>query len=197
MVISMCGRYQFTLDQCAEILQIIQEVERRHGANAWKPGEIRPTALAPVLLSDSEGIHPELQKWGYQMTGSLVINARAETATEKPLFRDSVAARRCVVPSTGFYEWDKDKRKFFFTLPNEGALYMAGLYDLRGGKPCYCILTTAANESMEAVHHRMPLVLRRERITSWLSDPQATADILRLQPPQLEKVSADPQLRLW
>jgi len=74
---------------------------------------------------------------------------------------------------------------------------MAGLYDLRGGKPCYCILTTAANESMEAVHHRMPLVLRREQITSWLNDSQAAADILRLQPPQLERVSADAQLRLW
>jgi len=153
--------------------------------------------LAPVLLSGGEGIHPELQNWGYRMTGSLVINARAETAAEKALFRDSVAARRCVVPSTGFYEWDREKRKFFFTLPNEGALYMAGLYDLRGGKPCYCILTTAANASMEAVHHRMPLVLRREQIISWLNDSQATADILRLQPPQLEKAAADAQLRLW
>ncbi len=193
----MCGRYQFTVDQCTEIRQIVQEVERRYGANAWKPGEIRPTALAPVLLSGSEGTRPELQNWGYRMTGSLVINARAETAAEKPLFRDSVVARRCVIPSTGFYEWNKDKRKFFFTLPNEGALYMAGLYDLRDGKPCYCILTTAANQSMETVHHRMPLVLRREQIDSGLNDPRATADILHLQPPQLEKASADAQLRLW
>ncbi len=193
----MCGRYQFTAEQCAEILQIVQEVERRHGANAWKPGEIRPSALAPVLLSGSEGIHPELQKWGYQLTGSLVINARAETAGQKPLFRDSVAARRCVIPSTGFYEWDKDKRKFFFTLPNEGALYMAGLYDLRGGKPCYCILTTAANQSMEPIHNRMPLVLCKDQITPWLNDPQAASDILHLQPPQLERTAADTQLRLW
>lgn len=193
----MCGRYLFTAEQCAEILQIVQAVERRHGANAWKPGEIRPYALAPVLLSDGEGIHPELQTWGYRMPGNLVINARAETAAEKPLFRDSVAARRCVVPSTGFYEWDKDKRKFFFTLPGEGALYMAGLYDRRGGKPCYCILTTAANQSMEAVHSRMPLVLRKEQIAPWLNDSQAAGDILHLQPPRLERTSADAQLRLW
>jgi len=193
----MCGRYQFTVDLCAEILQIVQEVERRCGANAWKPGEIRPTALAPVLLSSDEKIYPELQSWGYQTPGSLVINARAETAAEKPMFRDSVASRRCVVPTTGFYEWDRDKRKFLFTLPGQDALYMAGLYDLRGSRPCYCVLTTAANESMEAVHHRMPLVLRREQIISWLNDPQAAADMLHLQPPQLDKTAADAQLRLW
>lgn len=193
----MCGRYQFTADQCVEILRITQEVERRYGAGAWKPGEICPTAQAPVLLSMGGKIHPELQSWGYPTSSSLVINARAETAAEKPLFRDSVTDRRCVVPATGFFEWDKDKRKYFFTLPDEGALYMAGLYDLRGGKPCYCVLTTAANASMEEVHHRMPLVLTGEQVSTWLNDPQAAQDILRLQPPQLKKAPADAQLRLW
>jgi len=74
---------------------------------------------------------------------------------------------------------------------------MAGLYDLRNGKPCYCILTTAANQSMEAVHSRMPLVLRKEQIAPWLDDPQAAGDILHCQPPQLDKAAADAQLRLW
>jgi len=196
-VILVCGRYQFTADQCLEILQIAQEVERRYGVNAWQPGEIRPATLAPVLLAGSEGIHPELQNWGYRIAGSLVINARAETAGEKPMFRDSVAARRCVVPSTGFYEWDRDKRKFFFTMPGQGVLYMAGLYDLRGGKPCYCILTTAANLSMKEIHHRMPLILHKEQIGDWLNEPQSVPDILHLQPPQLEKVSAEAQISLW
>ena len=159
----MCGRYQFTAEQCAEILQIIQEVARRHGTGAWTPGEIRPTATAPVLISSvEEGIHPELQSWGYKMPGNLVINARAETAADKPMFRTSVASQRCVIPSTGFYEWDAQKRKYRFNLPGENALYMAGLYAVRDGKPCYCILTTAANESMREVHHRMPLVLRKD-----------------------------------
>lgn len=87
----MCGRYQFTAEQCAEILQIVQEVERRHGAGAWTPGEIRPTAIAPDLISSSDGIHPELQSWGYKLPGNLIINARAETAADKPLFRASGA----------------------------------------------------------------------------------------------------------
>lgn len=193
----MCGRYQFTAEQCAEILQIIQEVDRRHGAGAWTPGEIRPTATAPVLVSTEEGIHPELQSWGYKMPGNLVINARAETAADKPMFRASVASQRCVIPSTGFYEWDAQKRKYRFNLPGEDALYMARLYAVRDGKPCYCILTTQANESMWEVHHRMPLVLRKDQIVPWLEQPQAAGDFLHMTPPLLSKVSADAQMRLW
>ena len=184
----MCGRYQFTAEQCAEILQIIQEVARRHGAGAWTPGEIRPTATAPVLVSTNEGIPPELQSWGYKMPGNLVINARAETAADKPMFRASVASQRCVIPSTGFYEWDAQKRKYRFNLPGEEALYMAGLYAVRDGKPCYCILTTQANESMREVHHRMPLVLRKDQIAPWLEQPQAAGDLLHMTPPLLSKV---------
>lgn len=193
----MCGRYQFTAEQCGEILRIVQEVEQRYGKHAWIPGEIRPTAQAPVLVSVDGAIRTELQSWGYQLPGSLVINARAESAAEKPLFRDSVASRRCVVPSTGFFEWDIEKRKYLFTLPGEDALYMAGLYSIRDGKPCYCILTTAANASMRQVHDRMPLVLRREQIAHWLSQPEASTDFLRMTPPLLNKSSADAQLRLW
>ena len=97
----MCGRYQFTMEQCEEIRRIAQEIQRRLGDGAWTPGEIRPTAAAPVLLADREGVRPELLTWGYRLPKSLVINARAESAAEKPLFRESVRARRCVVPSTG------------------------------------------------------------------------------------------------
>ena len=68
---------------------------------------------------------------------------------EKPLFRDSAASRRCAVPSTGFWERDGEKQKYFFTLPGETALYMAGLYAVRDGTPRYCILTTEANASIK------------------------------------------------
>ncbi|MBP3509317.1 MAG: SOS response-associated peptidase [Oscillibacter sp.] len=193
----MCGRYQFTAEQCAEILQIIQDVERRHGAGAWTPGEIRPTAVAPVLVSSEKGIHSELQSWGYKMPGNLVINARAETAADKPMFRASVASQRCVIPSTGFFEWDSQKRKYLFQLPGEDMLYMAGLYSIRDGKPCYCILTTSANDSMKDIHHRMPLVLKREQVAPWLEQPKAAGDYLRMTPPLLKKTDVEPQLRLW
>ena len=155
------------------------------------------TVLAPVLVSEGNTVRPELQTWGYKLPNSLVINARAESAAEKPMFRDSVTRRRCVIPSSGFWEWSQSKRKFFFKLPGETVLYMAGLYSVRDGMPRYCILTTAANESMREVHHRMPLVLRREQITPWLEQPETATEILALVPPLLSKSSADDQLQLW
>ena len=193
----MCGRYQFTVEQCAEILQIAQAVERRYGSGAWLPGEIHPTASAPVLISSKGSISPELLSWGYKMPGKLVINARAETVAEKPMFRASVASQRCVIPSTGFYEWDEQKHKYLFTLSGEDALYIAGLYSVRDGKPCYCILTTAANDSMREVHHRMPLVLERKQIAPWLEQPEMASDFLHMTPPALVRTAADSQIRLW
>ncbi len=85
----------------------------------------------------------------------------------------------------------------FFILSNEGTLYMAGLYDMRDGKSCYCILTTVANQSMGQTHNRMSLVLRKEQIAPWLNNPQVAFGILPRQPPQLAQTAADAQFRLW
>lgn len=74
---------------------------------------------------------------------------------------------------------------------------MAGIYDTRGGVPCYSILTTAANESMRGVHDRMPLVLKRKQIDPWLYDLKATEAFLRMTPPQLSKGLLDAQVGLW
>ncbi len=195
----MCGRYQFSAEQCEEIQRIAEAIDRKYGTGAWQTGEIRPTAKAPVLLAGKSGMAPELMFWGFRTAGPLVINARAETAAEKPLFRESLATRRCVVPSTGFFEWDTAKQRFFFTLPGEPALYMAGLWALQDGLPRYTILTTAANASMQPVHDRMPVVLTRGTLRPWLEDSSATADILRAVPPELHAAAADSdaQLRLW
>ena len=193
----MCGRYQFTAEQCEEIIRIAKAIDEKYGAGAWSPGEIRPTNRAPVLVAKDGEVRSELQTWGCKTPDSLVINARAETAAEKPMFRDSVADKRCVIPSEGFFEWDKEKRKYHFRLPGEDALYMAGLFMIKKGVPYYCILTTAANESMREIHHRMPLVLKREQVKPWLEQPEATRKFLTMIPPQLERISADTQLRLW
>ena len=193
----MCGRYQFTAEQCEEIIRIAKEIDERYGAGTWSPGEIRPTNRAPVLVVKDGEVCPELQTWGYKLPDTLVINARAETAAKKPMFRDSVVTNRCVVPSSGFFEWDKDKRKYRFRLPGEDTLYMAGLFMIKKGMPYYCILTTTANESMREIHHRMPLVLKREQVTPWLEQPEATREFLAMIPPQLERISADTQHCLW
>jgi len=197
----MCGRYQFSAEQSDEIRQIIQEVQDRLGSQAAKAvpqGEIKPGCEMPVLIPlEGEAPMPELMVWGFRTAKSLLINARAETALEKPIFAESARYRHCIVPSTGFYEWDGDRRKFRFTLPQSQTLYMAGIYDVRDGVPCYCILTTAANDSMREVHGRMPLVLEREQIVPWLYDLKATERFLKATPPLLERQSLDAQIGLW
>lgn len=193
----MCGRYQFTMAQTDEIIHIVQEIEKKHGDKALRTGEIKPGCKAPVLLPSSNGPEADLYIWGYRTPKSLVFNARAETAAEKPMFRDSIEGQRCVVPSTGFFEWDGDKRQYLFTMPDSGVLYMAALYAVRGGIPCYCILTTQANNSMREVHERMPLVLEKEQIETWINDPKATEYFLSMTPPLLNKKRLDNQIGLW
>lgn len=199
-VIQMCGRYQFTEEQSAEIRKIIQEVQDKFGiqaAKAVRRGEVTPGCKMPVLLASDEGPTPELLVWGFRTSKSLIINARAETAAEKPTFSESVESRHCVVPANGFYEYDGDKRKYQFTMPGSPTLYMAGIYDVRGGIPCYCILTTAANESMREVHDRMPLVLTGEQLEPWLYDLHSTDAFLKMAPPQLNRQLLDSQIALW
>ena len=193
----MCGRYQFTAEQCEEIRQIAEAIQRKYGKESWAPVEIRPANYAPVLVAASDSPVPQLMKWGYQLPNTLVINARAETAAEKPLFRESIGTRRCLIPSTGFYEWDISKRKYLFTLPGEPVLYMAGLYERRGSEDCYCILTTAPNASMRPIHDRMPLVVPRVRMQDWLIDGTAALSMLSIQPPELMRQSMETQISLW
>ena len=68
----MCGRYQFSVEQCEEIQRIAEMIDQKYGAGAWQPGEIRPTAKAPVLLAGKSGMEPELMSWGYRTAGPLV-----------------------------------------------------------------------------------------------------------------------------
>ena len=76
---------QFTTEQCEEIMRIAKEIDERYGAGTWSPGEHRPTNRASVLVTQDGEVRPELQTWGYKLPDSMVINARAETATEKPI----------------------------------------------------------------------------------------------------------------
>ncbi len=193
----MCGRYQFTAEQSAELQEIVQEVQRRCGKEAWMPGEIRPSLKAPVLVEQQGRVEADLMRWSFQTQKSLMINARSESAEGKPLFRDSVQTRRCAIPATGFYEWSADKRKYLFRLPDAQALYLAGIYEQRQDERRYCILTTKANESVRGIHPRMPVVLRREEIDGWIMEPGAFRRMLKKIPPQLLATAEDNQTSLW
>ena len=198
----MCGRYQFSADEYKEIRRIVRDAQRRSEGNELNfpmAGDICPSQMAPVLVSRGEKIVGEFQQWGLPgfRGRQQIINARAETVTEKPMFRRSIAFQRCVIPATGFYEWDADKRRYLFRMPARTELYMAALYGVFGGEARYCILTTQANASVAPVHHRMPLVLRAQEVRPWLEDEQTARRLLHETPPELERRETDGQLRLW
>ncbi|WP_195984093.1 SOS response-associated peptidase [Clostridium sp. D33t1_170424_F3] len=184
----MCGRYTlFTDSEYEDIRKIIEEVERKHGTGCVKTGEIFPTNSAPILLDVGSGVTADVAKWGFlSFHGkSSIINARAETAAEKRMFGKSLMIRRCVVPSTGFYEWDSQKRKRRFQLPGSNTLYMAGLYNDYQGERRYVIMTTTANESIINVHDRMPVIVPLDKIDRWIADTDAAFKIMSERQPEL------------
>jgi len=189
-VIYMCGRYVLFSDpEMAEIREIIEEVQRQNPE--IKTGEIFPTNSAPVLLQENGKLMPEAVKWGFpDFRGKgVIINARAETAPEKPMFRRSLEEKRCIIPSCGFYEWSHSgpKTKYQFNLPGEGVLYMAALYNDFAGERRFTILTTAANKSIADIHNRMPVVLARQEMDQWIDSYQGALDILQSSRPALVK----------
>ncbi|SMC48367.1 SOS response-associated peptidase [Papillibacter cinnamivorans] len=196
----MCGRYILPADRdIQEIREILDEINRKYKDTRVSLGEIYPTNTAPVLLSGAEGdLSPRPMTWGFpQWKGpGVIINARSETALQKPTFRRAFLSRRCVVPSAGFFEWSKKegapkKEKYLFTLPGEPMLYMAGLYDESPeGLPRFVILTTAANPSVAEIHSRMPVVLRKSELPSWTQNLQTASEYLTRVPPALTRQNA-------
>ncbi len=185
----MCGRYNFTVEQSEEILEILKKLNEKFKDKQPKTGEIFPTELAPILIAGSQEVTPILSNWGFpKFDGKgVIINARSESAFEKRTFRESLINRRCIIPTTGFYEWNSAKKKYLFHLEDSNTLYMAGLYSNYGGVSRYVVLTTEANESMKDVHHRMPLVIPRSNIQEWIMDQSATGEFLKQIPPQLRR----------
>lgn len=192
----MCGRYTvFTEDEIAELRAILNEINERYKHTqlhaAMATGEVRPTNVAPVLTADG----PHLMRWGFpSWKGSgVLINARAETAPEKPTFKQSLLSRRCVIPSAGFFEWSHDagpKIKYLCRLHETPLLLMAGIYNLYANEhgekeEHYAILTTDANADMAPVHDRMPVILRPNEKNAWIKDPGVTMDILHRPGPAL------------
>jgi len=147
-----------------------------------------PTQNLPVFrVSPEHGRELTLLRWGLVPSwakdpaiGARMINARAETVSEKPAFRAAFRRRRCLVPMSGFYEWQRTagrKVPHFVRLRDAEIFATAGLYEYWSGRDgataidSYTILTTTANELMRAVHDRMPVILLERDYDAWL-DPK-------------------------
>jgi putative SOS response-associated peptidase YedK len=145
------------------------------------PEQTSPTI--PVIVRHKGGNECRLMHWGLipswakdPSIGNQMINARAESLTEKPAFKDLVRSRRCIIPADGFYEWRKEgKRKvpMWVHLKTKEPFAFAGLWDVwrkPDGKrvESFTIITTEPNELVRPVHNRMPVILRPEDEEQWL-----------------------------
>lgn len=182
----MCGRYFFTYEAAQEVLGLTDLLDTR--SQAVGEGDVHPTDMAWVICADAkkQGLVLASMRWGFPGRQShIIFNARAESAMEKSLFRDSMLFRRCVIPAGGFYEWNSRKEKVSFTGQEKRILYMAGFYRCFEEVNCFVIITTKANESMRAVHDRMPLILKKEAVKDWILRNDRVEELLTQVPPSL------------
>lgn len=188
----MCGRFSLTVNE-AELN------ERFLLSGGIEPYEARyncaPTqSLAVITNSDRDKI--SFLRWGLVPSwaedlkiGAKMINARAETILEKPSFRTAFSRRRCLIPATSFFEWKQEnvKTPHVIRLVGGEIFSMAGIWEEWKNPEgnivkSFSIITTEANQAMQALHHRMPVILSRQNENAWLSDlPQGELSKL-LQP---------------
>jgi putative SOS response-associated peptidase YedK len=185
----MCGRYTLTAEQ--EALQVALGVEGLvHPTPRYN---IAPTQEVPVIVAPEGRLEGRTLRWGLVPSwakdpsiGNRMINARSETAAEKPSFRGPFRRSRCLIPADGFYEWRKEeagKVPFWIHMEDQGPFTMAGLWD-RWRDPhgasleTFTILTTEPNELLRPIHDRMPVILGPEDRRAWL-DPRASIEGLK------------------
>jgi putative SOS response-associated peptidase YedK len=193
----MCGR--FTVRKPKEVIakqfgvEIDDELSPRFN--------IAPTQRVAAVRASQGGEGREFVslKWGLipswakdASIGAKLINARSETVTEKPSFREAFKRRRAIIPADGIYEWQRTggaKRPYFFQMRDGSLFGFAGLWDRwrneEGEVVETCsILTTEANDVFRPVHERMPVVLHPESYDEWLGDdPRGVASLKELLRP--------------
>jgi putative SOS response-associated peptidase YedK len=154
----------------------------------------------PILTLDNNKLQMKMMNWGFPKWDGkgVIINAVSETAAEKSLFAKALAARRCVVPSTGFYEWRHEGRKvmekYLFNCAGKRMLYMAGLHtvfhDADTEKDCFVILTRAANQYISDIHDRMPVILDKENLSKWIKNNEYVDIAFKRDDVVLERVAS-------
>lgn len=197
----MCGRYVSATspDQIADYFGAVTVAETLVEPNY----NVAPTVSVPVVVARDDNRHLDLFRWGLVPSwaksvkiGSKMINARVETVTTKNAFRSAIKKRRCIVPADAFYEWtavenpsgSKPLKQPWCIQRTDGAPFaFAGLFEIWRDPEddeadkvrSFTILTRAANEAMEPIHDRMPVMLAPNRWDDWIhADGSDATDLL-------------------
>ncbi|MFD2116899.1 SOS response-associated peptidase [Paenibacillus yanchengensis] len=197
----MCGRYTLTVS--LEDLMLYYELSTII-LPAYEPRyNIAPTQQIPAVIHDGQANRLGLLQWGFipnwaknKQMAHQMINARAESITEKPAFKTSFVRKRCIIPADGFYEWkttSTGKQPMRFIPKNHHLFNMAAIYDTwispDNEKISSCsIITTEANDVVAPVHHRMPVLLDKQATATWLDRSIQQPELLL---PLLQPYAAD------
>jgi putative SOS response-associated peptidase YedK len=208
----MCGRVRLPEDYSELKIDLrLHEIVPHSYAPQWN---VPPTEMLPVIRSkDGERIL-EPMRWGLipswakdAKVGFSTFNARADGVEAKPAFKSAWAkGRRCLIVTSGFYEWKKldprgkEKQPYAVALGNRGPMLMAGLWDVwknpaEGDWLRSCtIITTDANELVAKVHDRMPAILAPDHYAAWLGEEAAAPELLKamLRPYPAERLAMWP-----
>lgn len=173
----MCGRYALI----APVDEVAAAFSAEGRPNLMPRYNIAPTT--PVLALVGERRRLTFLRWGLIPSWvkdpagfSLLINARFESIEEKPSFRHAYKRRRCVVPANGFFEWKRGpsgKQPYYVTRRDGALMAMAAIWELWSGPDgeemeTVAFITQPANDELGRIHHRMPLILRPDRLDIWL-----------------------------
>ncbi|WP_323776026.1 SOS response-associated peptidase [Leisingera sp.] len=178
----MCGRFAITLPTDA----MAQLFAAQPANNLPRVPDFNVCPASPVhaVQAGEAGRQLVAMRWGFlphwyksETAGPLLINARAETIAEKPAFAAACRERRCLIPATGFYEWTKAaggaRLPWYIHRSDAAPLAFAAIWQSWGAedpvKTC-AIVTTAANEALSSIHHRMPLILEPQDWGVWLGE---------------------------
>lgn len=170
----MCGRYWLEPEENPALLESIAGMQRLDAVKT--EGEIFPGDRVPVLCKSRAGhVRPFSMEWGYHSAdGRRIINARSETADQKPLFRESMRLRRCLLPMSAYFEWARQengqKIKYRIAPEMEGLHFLAGLYRFEGDKTVCTVLTGEAVPEISFIHARMPMILNQTAAQAWLNN---------------------------
>jgi putative SOS response-associated peptidase YedK len=185
----MCGRYTH-LYTWRELFRLLNLNTATPEINLHQSWNVAPTQLAPIVRQEDGVRTASLVRWGLipswaKEPGTPLNNARAEEAATKPSFRSPFKHRRCLVPVSSFYEWEKrpeGKQPWSIRVKGVPLFCFAGLWDTNDkiGEPVesFTILTRAPNELMASIHDRMPCIVRPEHYDLWLDEANTTAESL-------------------
>lgn len=158
----MCGRYFLDIHE-ATLEKWLSQVNL-----SFAHEEVFPTNQALVLVYDSQ-LQASVRSWGFLKWDSnkRIINARGETISTSPFFKQSYATQRAIVLASGFYEWDSSKIKHVFAPQEDPLLYMAGVIQQDTGN--FAILTQPSTYPVSTIHNRQPIMLQKESIEAYIT----------------------------